>query len=83
MVPEMVDLLMRLQVEMVEYVIDLVPLYPQDVPVVRLHFLIPLLPKGVQNTVSKGSLEPDGSVVGVIVLLLDVLAEVFRHLNNN
>ena len=44
---KVVDPLMRLQMEVVEDVVDLVSLDPQDVPIVRLDFFVPLLAESV------------------------------------
>lgn len=78
-VTEMIDLLVSLQMVMIQDVVDLITLHPEDVPIIALCFLVALLAEGVEHTVPEGGLELDvGRVLGVI-LFLDVLAEVFRH----
>ena len=65
----------------VQDVVDLVTLDPKDVPVVALRFLVALLAEGVEHTIPEGRLELDVRRVRGVVLFLDVLAEVLRHLS--
>lgn len=76
----MVDSLVRLQVIVTQHVIDLVSVDPENIPVVALDLTVPLLPQGVEHTVSETGPELDGRVVRGVVLLLNILSKVLRHL---
>lgn len=78
-VTKMIDALARLQVIVIQDVVDLVALHPEDIPVVALCFFVSFLPKSIKNTIPERCLELD--VRGMLreVFLFYVLAEVLRH----
>lgn len=78
-VAEVVDFLVRLQVVVVENVVDLVSLHPENVPVVVFHLFVALLAQSFQHTVPKGSLELNLRGMGWVVLFFYVFSEVVRH----
>lgn len=80
MVSVVIYSLMRLQMEVVENIIDLISFDPKDIPLVSFHLLVAPFPEGFKHTVPKAGLEFDLRKVGRIVLFLDILPEVFRHL---
>lgn len=79
MVSIVIDSLMRLQMEVVKNVIDLISFDPKDVPLVSFNLLVAPFPEGFQHTVPKAGLEFDLRKVGCVVLFLDIFPEVFRH----
>ena len=79
MVPEVIDSLMRLQMEVIQNLINGISLYPQDVPVLAFNLPITPLFESVQNAVLKSCLELNSGVMIWVVLFLDVLPEILRH----
>jgi hypothetical protein len=78
-VTEMINLLMRLKMVVIEDVIDLVALYPKNIPIITFSLLVALLPKRVKHTVPESRLELDMRWMLRVVFFLDVLAEVLGH----
>ena len=57
MVAVMINFLVGLQMLMTHDVVDLISLDPQDIPVVAFHFLVALLPEGIEHAISERRLE--------------------------
>ena len=75
----MVNLLVRLKMVVVEDVIDLVALDPENIPIIAFSLLVALLSECVKNTVPECCLELDVRWMLRVVFFLDVLAEVLGH----
>jgi hypothetical protein len=79
MVPIMVNALMRLQMRMVQNIVNLVSLDPQDVPLVIFNFFVTSLSECFKHTISEVCLESDMTEMCIIMILFDILSEVLRH----
>ena len=64
---------------MIQDVVDLVSLDPQDVPSIVLHLFVPSLSERLKDTVSERSLEPNVAEMCGVMVLFDIFPEVFRH----
>lgn len=80
-VPEVVDLLVGLQVGVVEYLLQLFLLGPVDVPVLDVGLYFPPAPSlhGLQDAVLEVGLEAYAAGLGRVVFLLDEFPEVLGH----
>lgn len=72
----MVNPLIRLQVKVIQNLVNAVSLHPENVPVFALHLSPASLLQGVQNAVSEGSLELHLAVVLRVVVFLYVFTEI-------
>ena len=75
----MVNALMRLQMRMVQNIVNLVSLDPQDVPLVIFNFFVTSLSECLKHTISEVCLESDITEMCIIMVLFDILSEVLRH----
>jgi hypothetical protein len=80
MVSIMIYTLMGLQVTMVHNVVNLVTLYPKDVPVITFHLFVAALSECFKHTVSESSFKFDLRKVSSVVILFDVFSKVLRHI---
>lgn len=76
----MVDSLMRLQMSVVENVVNLISFNPKNIPVITLCFFVSSLSEGLQHAVSERCLEFYLTEVVHVVVLLNVFSKILRHL---
>ena len=79
MISIMIDSLMGLQMTVVHNIVDLISLYPKDIPVVALYFFVTTFPESFKDAVAESRLEFNLTEMSLIMVFLDVFSKVFRH----